>query len=152
MSDTPQVPALLREWMEVFFHRSLRDVWRFVRASGISMPQFNLLMHLHHHGRCGMSDLSERMDLSPAGISQLTDRLVQSGLLLRTEDPSDRRARTLALTEAGRALAEAGLRERTRWIEDLEAGLSADERALVLRALPVLVAAARSLDRSDEPA
>ena len=51
------------------------------------MPQFFLLMHLRHHEHCGISDLSEHMEITNAAASQLVDKLVQAGLLVRVEDP-----------------------------------------------------------------
>lgn len=151
MSDQQTVSTLLREWMEVFMARSMHEWWRFVRESGLSMPQFNILMHLYHRGRCGMSDLTERMGVSPAGLSQLTDRLVQSGFLTRSEDPDDRRAKQIELTAAGRALVEKGLVERNRWLDELATGLGPREREQVRKTFPALLDAARKLTVPNEP-
>jgi DNA-binding MarR family transcriptional regulator len=145
MSDSRQVANLLREWMEIFATHSMRDMARYVRTSGLSMPQFSILMHLHYRGRCGMSDLGERMEISHAALSQLIERLVQSSLLARTEDPDDRRARRIELTAAGRALIEKGLTERNRWMDELADRLNPREREQVLKIFPALVEAARKL-------
>ncbi len=40
---------------------------RFVRASGFSMPQFMILMHAHYKESCGITDLSEKMDIFAQG-------------------------------------------------------------------------------------
>lgn len=144
MGNPTHFSQSLRAWMEAFTHRSLRDWARFVKASGFSMPQFFLLMHVHHHAQCGMSDLSEHLEITPAAASQLVDRLVQAGLLEREEDPNDRRARQLALTEAGRALIERGIQERHRWVDEIASRLSEGQQAEVSAALTVLAEAARA--------
>ena len=56
MSTTKQLNAALRTWAEVFMARSMHEWIRFVKGSGLSMPQFSTLMRLHHHGVCGVSD------------------------------------------------------------------------------------------------
>jgi predicted transcriptional regulator len=69
-------------------------------------------------GACGMSEVSERFEITPAAASQLVDKLVQSGLIVREEDPSDRRAKLLDLTEKGE-LVQQGHEERYRWVDEL---------------------------------
>ena len=41
-----------------------------------------------------------------SGMEKAVERMVQLGLIKRTEDPADRRAKKLALTTKGRALIE----------------------------------------------
>jgi DNA-binding MarR family transcriptional regulator len=79
MIDSVQFSQTLRGWMDTFIHRSMHDSARFIKASGFSMPQFFLLMHLYRHEKCGISDLSEHMDVTTAATSQLVDKLVQAG-------------------------------------------------------------------------
>ena len=146
MTDAIQFSQSLRRWMETFTHRSMRDSSRFVKASGFSMPQFFLLMHLHRHEQCGISDLSERMDVSSAAVSQLVDKLVQAELLVRAEDPHDRRAKQISLSPAGEEMVERAIAERSRWVDDLAAVLNIDERQKVAGALEILTEAAQKLE------
>ncbi len=105
------------------------------------MPQFMILMHTHYREPCGITDLSEKMDISTAAASQLVDKLVQAGLLVRAEDPHDRRAKLVALTPKGRQLIEQGIQERYRWVEQLEANLIAAEKDKVNEAPKVMLRA-----------
>lgn len=50
--------------------------------------------------------LAEALAIEGPTLVRVLDQLVASGLMLRQEDPTDRRAKTLHLTEAGRALRE----------------------------------------------
>jgi DNA-binding MarR family transcriptional regulator len=131
--------------MDAFAHRSMHNSARFIKASGLSMPQFFLLMHLHRREQCGISDLSEQMDVTTAATSQLVDKLVQAGLLVRVEDPNDRRAKQVSLSPAGEALIEKGIAERSRWVDELAAVLNAEERQKVAEAFGILTAAAKKL-------
>ncbi len=146
MTKLVQITQPLREWMDVFMHRSMRGWAQFAKSTGLSMPQLSILMQLHYKGACGLSEISERFDVSAAAASQLADKLVQSGHIERTEDPNDRRAKLLRLSPSGEELVNDGVEERYRWMEDLSTGLSADDRAKVLEALTILTRAAQQLN------
>jgi DNA-binding MarR family transcriptional regulator len=150
MIDSVQFSHTLRGWMDTFIHRSVHDSARFIKASGFSMPQFFLLMHLYRHEKCGISDLSEHMDVTTAATSQLVDKLVQAGLLLRIENPSDRRAKQISLSPAGEAFIEKAIAERSCWVDELAASLNAEERQTVAEAVEVLTEAAKNLEVSEK--
>jgi len=132
--------------MDIFMRRSMRGWGRFAKSAGLSMPQFGLLMQMHHKGDCGMSEVSERFDITPAAASQLVDKLVQGGLVQRVEDPNDRRAKLLNLTEKGRELIQQGIQERYRWVDELGSKLSAEERTQISEALNIMTRVAQELE------
>ena len=142
-----QFNQAIRSWMDIFMNRSMRGWGRFAKSAGLSMPQFGLLMQMHHKGDCGMSEVSERFDITPAAASQLVDKLVQGGLVQRVEDPHDRRAKLLNLTEKGRELVQQGIQERYRWVDEVGSKLSAEERAKVAEALTLLTEKAKEVDQ-----
>jgi DNA-binding MarR family transcriptional regulator len=136
----------LRAWMDIFMHRSMRGWNHFAKSTGLSMPQFSILMQLHHKGPCGMSEVSGRFDISAAAASQLVEKLVQAGYLDRAEDPSDRRAKLLTLSAKGEELIQQGTEERYRWLDDLTSKLSAEEQNKVAEALNILTKAAQTME------
>ena len=148
MTKSPPISQSLRSWMDIVMHRSMRGWMTFAKSTGLSMPQFSILMQLHHKGPCGMSEISERFDITAAAASQLTEKLVQGGYIGRAEDPNDRRAKSIQLTPKGRELVEAGMTERYRWMDELVSKLSAEDKPKVVEALIVLTEAARQLDET----
>lgn len=146
MTTSVQLKESLREWMDVFMHRSMRGWMTFAKSTGLSMPQFSVLMQLHHRGPCGMSEISEKFDITAAAASQLTEKLVQGGYIERTEDPNDRRAKSIQLTPKGKDLVEVGMTERYRWMDEIVSKLSAEDKPKVVEALQVLTEAARLFD------
>lgn len=146
MTDYLQVSKSLRDWVEATTHRAMRDQSRYVKSLGFSMPQFFMLMQIHHKKQCGISNLSEHMEITTAAVSQTVDKLVQSGLLERAEDPNDRRAKQVTLSDKGRELIEKSIAERFRWVNELVKGLSTEERGKVVEALDILTEAARSIE------
>ena len=148
MMKSVPISQSLGEWMDVFMHRPMRGWNQFAKSTGLSMPQFSILMQLHYKGACGMSKISERFDVSAAAASQLVDKLVQAGYIERTEDPNDRRAKLLDLSPKGKQLVEQGINERYRWMGELTSSLSAEEQAQVGEALSILTSAAQKLDQN----
>ena len=146
MSKPVQFTQSIRAWMDIFMHRSMRGWGRFAKSTGLSMPQFSVLMQLHYRGACGMSKISEGYDITPAATSQLVDKLVHGGWIQRVEDPTDRRAKLLSLTDKGGELVRQGIEERYRWVEELAAKLSDEERTQVSDALNIMTRAAQDLE------
>ena len=147
MTKSTQITQPLRAWMDVFMHRSMRGWSQFAKSTGLSMPQFSILMQLHYKGACGMSQISERFDVSAAAASQLVDKLVQAGYIERTEDPSDRRAKLLKLSTNGAKLVDKGIQERYRWMDELTGQLTAEERVKVAEDLTLLTENAKEVDK-----
>jgi DNA-binding MarR family transcriptional regulator len=148
MATSIQFSKTVRSFMEVFMHRSMRGWSHFAKNSGLSMQQFSLIMQLYHRGACGVSSISESFEITNAAASQMVDKLVQLGYLERIEDPNDRRAKLLSLSEKSRMLVEQSIEERYRWADQLSANLNADDREKIQSALEIMIKAANGLDQS----
>jgi DNA-binding MarR family transcriptional regulator len=149
MTTSSELTFTIRQWMEVITTRSMQERAHYVKSTGLSMAQFGIMMHLYYWKNCGISHLGEHMDISAPAASQLVDRLVQHGLVERTEDPNDRRAKQLALTPKGRELIEKGIDERTRWVDELAASLSPEDYDVVASTLAMLTEMVRRLEQSE---
>ena len=144
MSSTKELTEVVREWSEVFMRRSGRDFKRFMDETGLSFSQLNVLMRLYHGGNSGVSEIGEQMGVTSAAASQAIDRLVLQGLIERSEDPRDRRAKRLALTPKGRTVIESGIEARSRWVEGLTDALTPEQQSMTISALTLLTEAARA--------
>jgi DNA-binding MarR family transcriptional regulator len=144
MSPTKELTEVIHEWSEVFMRRSGRDFKRFMDETGLSFSQLNVLMRLYHGAKSGVSEIGEQMGVTSAAASQAIDRLVLLGLIERTEDPVDRRAKRLELTPKGRTLIETGIAARSRWVEGLTDALTPEQQSLTISALTLLTEAARA--------
>src|SRR5688572_10160578 len=146
MISSSQLIQTIRQFMDIAMHHAMRERSHFAKAIGLSMPQFGILMQLQYRGNCGISGISDRFDITNAAASQLVDKLVQSGLIQREEDPRDRRAKLLNLTDKGKALIQQGIEERYRWVDQMAEKLTVEERAKVAEALNILTQAAKELE------
>jgi len=144
MSPTKVLTDVIREWSEVFMQRSMRDFKRFMDMTGLSFSQISILMRLVHDKGTGVSEIGEQLGVTNAAASQAVERLVQLDLIERTEDPEDRRAKRLALTQKGRALIEQGIEARSKWIEGVMDVLTLEQQSMIISALTLLNEAARA--------
>jgi len=146
MSSPKQFESVMRAWLEVFMSRSNEEFARFLKHQELNFAQHGVLMRLYHHGDCAVSDLSKPFGITIPAASQMVDKLVQEGLVERTESVHDRRMKQLALTSHGRAMVRAGMDARLDWTHKLGARLAPERRESIAQALADLIAAAQELD------
>jgi len=150
MKDYEQTAAIVRDWLDNFAFRSLEAWRRYVKAQGISMPQFGVMMHLYYKGGPEVHSVGDSLDITSAAASQLIDKLAQAGFVERFESSEDRRVRRIELSEKGRAFVQGGLQERYKWAEEVVEGLSEEDMQAVTKALPALMEAERRLRSKDK--
>ena len=143
--------AVLHEWIGVFMHRSMRELILYSRESGLSMSQMGALFHIHRKGACGVSEIGDSLGTSSAAASQMLERLVRQGLVVRAEDPEDRRAKRITVTELGLRVLRESFRARLGWVDELAQGLSPSEQEQVRASLMLMIERARHLDAGGQP-
>lgn len=148
---TRPLPTVLRDFIETFLARSMHATLRFVRERDLTMAQYSTLMRLYHQADCGVSAVGDQLGVTAAAASQLVDKLVQAGLVARTEPAHDRRQRLLALTERGRELVRQSFEARLHWTAGLAAHLPPEQQAAVAEGLERLLAAARQAEAEPAP-
>ena len=75
---------------------------RFWDGRGLTMPQLRLMYLLLQQDGRPVGELADEMNVRPATVTGLTDRLVRQRLIERQDDPNDRRVVRVALTAEGR--------------------------------------------------
>jgi DNA-binding MarR family transcriptional regulator len=130
--------------------RSMRHFIRHARKCGFSMSHMGAMFHIHRIGSCGVTDLGDHLGVTSAAASQMLERLVQQELILRTEDPKDRRVKQIVLTNKGRRVLEEGIRARQDWMDDLAQTLSDSEKETIRVALNILIDKVKNLKQPIE--
>jgi DNA-binding MarR family transcriptional regulator len=146
MTSSEEFSQVLHDWAETFMRRSMQDFIQFSKDSGLSMPQIRTLFHLRHDSRCGISEIGDLLGVTNPAASQMIDRLVTNGYIERTEDPDDRRAKQLRLTEKGHSIVSESIEIRRRWMERLTDVLTIEEKKSITTALTILTRTARDLE------
>lgn len=77
-----------------------------MRAHGLTLPSFNVLMILSRSGKegCQQGEISKLLLVSRANVTGLLDHLMKRGLVTRVEDKNDRRVWIAKITQKGEAL------------------------------------------------
>jgi DNA-binding MarR family transcriptional regulator len=109
-----------------------------LRTHEISMWGYAVLNTLVEQPIHTQSALAKAIGADKTRIIPVLDELQERALIERTPDPEDRRARQLAVTDAGRALRDAVQTDIQRGEDHLLARLPAADRKAFLRALALL--------------
>lgn len=138
-TDRPDLAAMLAPLV-----RTLIALERpILEAHDLAMWAYSVLTALGHGPARGQGVLAQEIGADKTRIIPILDDLQARGLIERTPDPADRRARLLSLTPAGRRLQEAvqsEIQARERRLLDL---LPAADRQGFLTALRTLSALPR---------
>lgn len=100
------------------------DSWM---ALDLSIDQLKSLIYLEIKGRTSFTELAQALNITRSNITGIADRLVQSGLITRYQNPEDRRVQFLLLTQKGKDIIT-NLKQRNMGeITKIMDGLSMDE-------------------------
>ena len=135
-------PAILRKAVSRLYdaYREAADTIGNVSPIDISIRQhqtMSLVCRLTEEKPNGVTlkELAEAMKLAPATVSELVESLVKKNFLQRVQNPEDRRAVQITLTDHGQTLLDKSIKCIDGLCEKLLAGLPANERAAMLSAL-----------------
>jgi DNA-binding MarR family transcriptional regulator len=149
----PQASALLRE-----FRQALRALEREVElcllaqtdCCGVSVAQCHLLLELEIRGEGSIGDFAGLLDLDASTLSRTVDGLVRGGLLLRADDPVNRRRQIVSLSEAGKAKLDSINALCDDYYRSLLSPFSEDQREKVREGVALLAEAMRSRRKSGD--
>ena len=98
-----------------------------VRSLGIPPSQAKILEHLALHGTKTMSEIAKNFGISLPSLSELVNKLVDTGFVERVADKSDRRIVKVRLTPSAKGLSEKIISAYRNKIEYALSMLSKDE-------------------------
>jgi MarR family transcriptional regulator, 2-MHQ and catechol-resistance regulon repressor len=104
MASAGKTPEAIHTWLimlkasKAISHFALPPILR----EGLGDSDFRILDVLLHKGPMPVNGIGPKVDLNPGSVSVAVDRLYKKGLVSRVESESDRRVRTVSLTEKGR--------------------------------------------------
>jgi MarR family transcriptional regulator for hemolysin len=127
--------------------RTLDQRLRHASADDLSIIELSVLGQIER-GIDLPSAVARVLQLDPARVTRITDRLVMLGYIEREADVGDRRRCHLRLTDAGAKRVAAGRAELSTAVAELLAGLSDEERTGLMRGLESI---RRVLDALPDP-
>lgn len=94
---------------------------------GVSVKEFGFLNWLSLNDQVIQQDLAEFMKKDKSAILRIIDLMENRGLLLRVNDPHDRRKKIITVTDKGLKLLEQARKVEQEVVTDLQQGLTQAE-------------------------
>src|SRR5262245_16209846 len=141
----PPLSANLCWLLSTAAHSVATEMTRAMEGLGVSPRGFSVLTTAQS-GAYTQTELARMVGLDKTTMVVTLDELEAAGLAERRPSPSDRRARVIAVTEAGERKVREAEEISARTNEDILGALEPDERAAFMGALTRLVS-----DRLSEP-
>jgi MarR family 2-MHQ and catechol resistance regulon transcriptional repressor len=116
---------------------------------GLGESDFRVLEVLLHKGPMPVNVIGPKVDLNPGSVSVAVDRLFKKGLVSRVENESDRRVRTVSLTEKGRRAFVPIFRQHAALIKRAFQDVSPQEQRQMEAVLKKLGRRAEQLDEKE---
>ena len=141
--ETQETAARMTALLRHLFLYDRGNQLRVIEESGLSMTQCKALLELGGLGQTAetwqVGDLAEVFGVSVPSMSRAVDALVKEGLATRVEDPDDRRARQVRITEKGKQLVDTLVTVRQTGMRAFAASLSAAQRRKLDAAVDALM-------------
>jgi DNA-binding MarR family transcriptional regulator len=131
--------------MRTVIGRMSRGLRRTDAGTELSPSQYDVLATIGFRGPVRLSDLAAFESINPTLLSRIVGKLEERELVSREQDADDRRVSHVSLTDKGRELHHRIRDERTDALSLALESLSAQERAVLLKALPVLESLSRTI-------
>jgi DNA-binding MarR family transcriptional regulator len=138
-------PEQVGERYMAVHHRLFRAVHDEMSGCGLSMARTKVLRRLSEQGPTRQSVLAADFELSPHSITDIVDGLERRGMAERRPDPADRRAKLVAITDAGQAALDVANATWERLLTQIFGAFSETDRATLLRLLDKLDEASQQL-------
>jgi DNA-binding MarR family transcriptional regulator len=129
------VTGLLLRWMSLTMGATSKELLEQLHDSGITVAQMMALHVLHSERTATLTALAERLQLSLSATSTLVQKLVDVGLVTRTEHNTDRRNKVIALSGHGSARLHTFQKLRGAGIHSVLRSLSSDTKSFLFEAL-----------------
>ncbi|MEX1037741.1 MAG: MarR family transcriptional regulator [Acidimicrobiia bacterium] len=105
---------------------------------GLTPSQSAVLSSLDRRGPMSMSRLAKVEAISRPSATGIVSRLIDKGLIVRSDDPEDGRSAIVAITPAGSELLEQRRQERTAFLAQRIESLSDEERLVLAKAAELI--------------
>jgi MarR family transcriptional regulator, 2-MHQ and catechol-resistance regulon repressor len=147
MKERKKAPAALHAWL------ILLKAWQSMSLyaspallqKGLGESDFRVLEVLLHKGPMPVNSIGPKVHLNPGSVSVAVDRLYKKGFVSRVECSSDRRIRTVSLTEKGRQMFVPLFHRHTALIKRAFQDISSEELQQLERILKKIGLRAESL-------
>jgi MarR family transcriptional regulator, 2-MHQ and catechol-resistance regulon repressor len=147
MGNTQEAPSGTHTWLVLMkaYRTLMCHAERSFEMADIGLTDFVVLEMLLHKGPQKVNDIGRAAALTSGAITAAVDRVEKHGLVVRTLDPNDRRARVVRLTPKGETLIRTLFDRHVPAMERATSGLTDSERSTLVGLLKKLGLSAQQL-------
>jgi DNA-binding MarR family transcriptional regulator len=109
-----------------------------VEGHDLTANQLGVLGALSKHDAMTIGELAAHEQVKPPSMTRIVSNMEESGLVVRSPHPTDKRQIVVELTEAAHTLIHANRRRRDEWLQNKLKKLTPEERDILRKAAPVL--------------
>ncbi|MCR6112604.1 MarR family transcriptional regulator [Bacillus sp. A301a_S52] len=108
---------------------------KFEACTGIGQSRLELLALLFHVDEINQSELQKKVNIDGAAVTRHLKQLESKEIVSRRRKPEDNRIILVRLTDKGRELIEDSKSEKDRFMKEMLANVSAEERNMLKNVL-----------------
>ena len=128
----------LQAWLAIIrvYEKMHKHASEHLQCYDLSPAQYDVLAQLHDAPGISQQELAGRLMVTKGNVCTLINRMEDKGLVVRHDDPNDRRLHPLYLTDEGARIATEAIPAYASFVREHMAAFSSEEQA----ALQVLLA------------
>lgn len=138
--DLIQLKAYSTGLLQGKAYNSLQTILsRALGSYNVSIPEWKLLGQLHEHGKMRLTVLAEYLSYDPPMVTKLAKNLEKKGLIERSADSTDERAKVISITSEGVKIVKRIEPEVKKLMAKLLKGITPDELRAYIKVLSLIV-------------
>jgi DNA-binding MarR family transcriptional regulator len=138
--DLIQLKAYSTGLLQGKAYNALQDALsRALSSYNVSIPEWKLLGQLHEHGKMRLAVLAEYLSYDPPMVTKLAKNLEKKGLIQRSADSTDERAKVISITPNGNKIVKKTEPEVKKLMARLLKGITPDELRTYIKVLSLIV-------------
>ncbi len=104
-------------------------------GSGLTLPHFEVIVHIAHSGEVTMKDISSWLHITPPSASVLIDTLVKKNLVSRVQSDKDRRTVHIVLNKESHKLIQSIHQKKMSMFKKMLSKINDEDKESLVRIL-----------------
>lgn len=136
--------VFIRESMDFVQQYLMKSIQKYSEENGVTIPQARVIAEVFANKSVSIKQLSTKLKMTQSTVSDIVERLTSRGLLVKTQNPKDKRSVEISLSSELSEGIIANISEiSNRSISEVLSLLTPDEQETVAKGMELLVAAVK---------
>lgn len=136
--------AFIRESIDLVYRYTMKSLQKQAAEHGVTIPQVRVIGDVYAHKTVSVKQLSQNLKMTQSTVSDIVERLISKGFLVKTPNEKDKRLADISLSPRLTEEIDDSVSEITsRSLEGVLKLLSPDEQETVEKGMQLLVSAVK---------